>query len=130
MEIDHFRVTVRARNFDRTTTFYGETLALPRVASEENDGIVGHLYQAGPGQILVLGRSDEGRGLDEAFEYRGPQHKLEISLMVDSAQKVYDDIIFRQKNIPGGLTTGASGETVFQTYDPDGVKILFREHAD
>lgn len=130
MEIDQFRVTVRARNFDRTTAFYGETLALPRIATEETDGVLGHLYQAGPGQILVLGRSEAGRGLDEAFEYRGPQHKMEISLVVGSAQKVYDDIIFRQKNIPGGMTTSSSGEAVFQTYDPDGVKILFHERAD
>ena len=33
MEIRQFRVVLKARDFDRTCSFYGETLALPRLQS-------------------------------------------------------------------------------------------------
>ncbi|MNC88416.1 hypothetical protein D3C83_42280 [compost metagenome] len=79
----------------------------------------------------VLGRAHgiEGTGYDELFDYQGPEHKLVLELMVPSAEKAYEQLQFRDKNIPGGLRTGTDGALVFETHDPDGVKILFRQVA-
>jgi catechol 2,3-dioxygenase-like lactoylglutathione lyase family enzyme len=131
MEIRQFRVVVKARDFERTCRFYGDTLALPRLQSWDRENGRGALYQAGSGAVEVLGRAHgaEGEGYDETFEYQGPEHKLVLELMVPSAEKAYEQLQFRDKNIPGGLRTGADGALVFETHDPDGVKVLFRQVA-
>ena len=129
MEIRQFRVVVKARDFDRTCRFYGETLALPRLQSWDRENGRGALFQAGAAAIEVLGRAHggEGPGYDETFEYHGPQQKLVIELMVPSAEKAYEQLQFRDRNIPGGLSTGADGALVFETHDPDGVQVVFRQ---
>ncbi len=128
MDIESFRVTVRAREYERTCQFYGETLALPEVGTREEGDLKATQYQAGPGTIEVIGRASDSphRGDDDVFEYRGPSQKLEITLLVTSPQKVYDELIFRNQNIPGGMHELEDGSVVFQTHDPDGVRILFR----
>lgn len=128
MEIRQFRVVVRARDFDRTCRFYGETLALPRLQSWDRENGRGALFAAGTGAIEVLGRAhglEEGR--DESFDYQGPQQKLTVVLTVTSAKKAYEDLIFRDRNIPGGLRPDPDGALVFETLDPDGFEILFRQ---
>lgn len=129
MDIHHFRVVLRARNFDRTCRFYGETLAFPRIRTWEGDDLRGALFQAGPAIIEVLGRPDGAPpgARDELFDYQGPEHKLLVSLDVPSAEKAYEELHFREKNIPGGLRRDHEGVMVFETHDPDGVKIVFRE---
>jgi catechol 2,3-dioxygenase-like lactoylglutathione lyase family enzyme len=131
MEIRQFRVVVRARDFDRTCRFYGETLALPRLQSWDRESGRGALFQAGTGTIVVLGRAHgrEGPGYDESFDYQGPEQKLAIELLVPSAEKAYEELQFRDRNLPGGLATGSDGALVFETHDPDGVRILFRQSA-
>ncbi len=127
MEIRQFRVVLRAHDFDRTCAFYGETLALPRLQSWDRENGRGALYQAGTGAIEVLGRahgSESGR--DERYDFQGPDQKLEIVLNVVSAERAYEELLFRDRNIPGGLRTDPGGTTVFATRDPDGVHILFR----
>lgn len=127
MEIRQFRVVLRAHDFDRTCSFYGETLALPRLQSWDRENGRGALYQAGTGVIEVLGRSHgEGTGRDERFDYQGPDHKLEIVILVPSAEKAYEEILFRNRNIPGGLRPDSDGTLIFATHDPDGVHVLFR----
>jgi catechol 2,3-dioxygenase-like lactoylglutathione lyase family enzyme len=128
MEIRQFRVVVRARDFDRTCRFYGETLALPRLQSWDRENGRGALFAAGTGAIEVHGRAHglEG-GRDESYDYQGPQQKITVVLTVASAEKAYEDLIFRDKNIPGGLRPDPDGALVFETHDPDGVKIVFRE---
>lgn len=130
MEIRQFRVVLKARDFDRTCRFYGDVLALPRLQSWDRETGRGALYQAGSGAIEVLGRAHGGEdGRDEAFDYQGPQQKLIVALTVASAEKAYEELIFRDRNIPGGLRTEPDGAVVFETHDPDGVKILFRQNA-
>ena len=68
----------------------------------------------------------EGRR-DESFDYQGPEQKLTVVLTVTSAEKAYEDLIFRDRNIPGGLRPDPDGALVFETHDPDGVKIDFRQ---
>ncbi len=128
MDIEGFRVTVRARDFERTCRFYGETLALPNVGSQEEGDLLANRFQAGSGTIEVIGRARDARlGDDDSiYEYRGPDQKMEISLIVDSPRKVYDELIFRNQNIPGGMHDLEDGSVVFQTRDPDGVRIIFR----
>jgi catechol 2,3-dioxygenase-like lactoylglutathione lyase family enzyme len=128
MEIRQFRVVLKARDFDRTCSFYGETLALPRLQSWDREGGRGALYQAGTGVIEIQGRGHgAGEGRDEAFDYQGPQHKMTVVLHTPSAEKAYEELIFRNRNIPGGLHPGDDGALVFATHDPDGVKIVFRQ---
>ena len=130
MEIRQFRVVVRARDFERTCRFYGEVLALPRLQSWDREHGRGALFQAGPGAIEVLGRPHgEESGRDEAFDYQGPQQKLSVVFAVASAETAYEELLFRDRNIPGGLRTEPDGATVFETHDPDGVRILYRQHA-
>ena len=129
MEIRQFRVVVRARRFDRTCAFYGETLALPRVQNWERDDGRGALFQAGPGIVEVLGRAAraETRERDESFDYQGPHHKLVLVMLVPSAEKAYQEMLFRDKNIPGGLRQDGDGSLLFDTHDPDGVRVIFKE---
>lgn len=129
MEIEQFRVTLRAREFDQTCHFYGETLALPRIESFEHEDLQGSTYQVGPAVIEVLGRRPglPRREDDILFEYRGPTHEMELTLEVPSPRKAYDELIFRQHNIPGGMRTDEAGDELFETHDPDGVRIFFRK---
>jgi catechol 2,3-dioxygenase-like lactoylglutathione lyase family enzyme len=130
MELRQFRVIVRARDFDRTCRFYGETLMLPRLQSWDREIGRGALFQAGTGAIEVLGRAraaQDGDALDEAFDYQGPQQKMVLVMTVPSAEKAYEELIFRDRNIPGGLRPDSDGVLVFETHDPDGVRIVFRQ---
>lgn len=127
MEIRQFRVVIRARNFDRTYRFYGDALALPRLQNWDREDGRGALFQAGSGVVEVLGRpagEDDDR-MDESFEYQGPQHKMSLVMVVSSAEQAYAEIHFREKNIPGGLRKDDEGNLVFETHDPDGVRVLF-----
>ena len=131
MDIRQFRVVVRARSFERTCRFYGETLSLPRMQSWDREDGRGALYQAGTAVIEVLGRppgtADRDRERDESFDYQGPHHKLVIELLVPSADKAYQELLGRDKNIPGGLRKDADGTLLFDTHDPDGVRVLFKQ---
>ena len=128
MEIRQFRVVVRARDFDRSCRFYGETLALPRLQSWDREAGRGALFAAGTGAIEVLGRPHGlEAGREESFDYQGPQQKLTVVLTVTSAEKAYEDLIFRDRNIPGGLRPDPDGALVSETHDPDGVQIVFRQ---
>jgi len=129
MEIRQFRVVVRASDFERTCRFYGEVLALPRVQSWDGASGRGALYQAGSGVIEILGRhrTEQGGSRDERYSYHGPDHKLTVTLVVPSAEAAYQELIFRDKNVPGGLRKGADGELSFETHDPDGVRIVLRQ---
>jgi catechol 2,3-dioxygenase-like lactoylglutathione lyase family enzyme len=127
MEIRQFRVVVRARDFDRTCRFYGEVLALPRLQSWDRETGRGALYQAGSGAIEVHGRPhgiDDGR--DESFEFYGPIRKLQIVLTVPNAEKAYEELLFRDPNVPGALEAGTDGAVSFSTHDPDGVVVILR----
>ncbi|HYO16760.1 MAG TPA: VOC family protein [Thermoanaerobaculia bacterium] len=130
MEIRQFRVVIRAKRFDRTCRFYGESLALPRLQSWDRDDSRGVRFQAGSAVVEVLGRPAASEGplaFDETYDYVGPEQKLVLVLQVPSAQKAYDEIFFREKNIPGGLRQDAEGVLLFETHDPDGVRVIFRE---
>ncbi|MDX1503021.1 MAG: VOC family protein [Thermoanaerobaculia bacterium] len=125
MNIDQFRTVVRAKSFEGTCRFYGDVMGLPRLHSWDDESGRGARFQAGTGVIEVLGSAREGEG--EEFRYQGPEHKLTLSLKVSSAEKAYEEMHFREKNIPGGLRERADGSLVFETCDPDGVKIHFVE---
>jgi catechol 2,3-dioxygenase-like lactoylglutathione lyase family enzyme len=129
MEIRQFRVVIRARSFERTCAFYGETLALPRLQNWEREDGRGALYQAGSAVVEVLGRGagEATRQRDENFDYQGPHHKLVLVLLVPSAEKAYQELLFRDKNIPGGLRQDADGALIFDTHDPDGVRVIFKQ---
>jgi len=128
MDIRQFRVVVKARDFERTCRFYGETLALPRLQAWDRENGRSALYQAGTGAIEVRGRAHGAEvARDETFDYQGPQHKIAVVLLVASAEQTYEELIFRDKNIPGGLRPDPDGTLVFETHDPDGVKVVFRQ---
>lgn len=127
MQIRQFRVVLRAKSFERTTRFYGEVLALPRLQSWDREDGRGALFQAGTGAVEVIGRPRGSQGYDESFDYQGPQHKLELSWIVPSAERAYEELLFRDKNIPGGLRRSPEGALQFETHDPDGVRIILRE---
>jgi len=129
MQIRQFRVVLKAKNFDRTCNFYGEVLALPRLQSWDDEEGRGALFQAGTGAVEVIGRPRDSHGWDEDFDYQGPQHKLVLSWIVPSAERAYEELLFRDKNVPGGLRRGADGVLAFETHDPDGVRILLREEG-
>lgn len=130
MEIRQFRVVIRAKHFDRTCRFYGESLSLPRLQTWEREDARGALYQAGSAVIEVQGRPASGEGpldWEETYDYQGPEHKMTILLLVPSAEKAYEEIFFRDKNVPGGLRKDVDGTLIFATHDPDGVPVICRE---
>jgi catechol 2,3-dioxygenase-like lactoylglutathione lyase family enzyme len=129
MQIRQFRVVLKAKSFERTSRFYGEVLALPRLQSWDHEDGRGALFQAGSGAVEVVGRPRDSGGFDEDFDYAGPQHKLELSWIVPSAERAYEELLFRDKNIPGGLRKAPGGGLQFETHDPDGVRILLREES-
>lgn len=135
MDIRQVRVVVRSKNFDRSCRFYEDVLGLPRLDEWEAEGGRGVLYQAGNAAIEVLGRSEAergsnvgSRGWDEIYDYQGPEHKVTLTLVVASAEKAYETLFHRDKNIPGGLLATPQGR-VFKTHDPDGLQIHFLEDA-
>ena len=131
MEIRQTRVVIRAKNFDRTCKFYATSLALPQVGDWEGSVSRGARFQAG-GAVIEVQRRPEGldpRAYDEAFDYQGPSHKMIVELAVPSAEGAYQEMLFRDKNIPGGLRTDDRGRLLFETRDPDGVRILCIEEA-
>lgn len=130
MDIQELRVVVRAKRFERTRRFYGETLAFPEIGAWQEGERRGVRFQAGPAVVEVIGRAvEEPLGWDEEFDYVGPKHKLTLTLVVPSAEKAYETLHFRDRNVPGGLRQDeqGGGGLVFETHDPDGVRILFRE---
>ncbi|HEX7186358.1 MAG TPA: VOC family protein [Thermoanaerobaculia bacterium] len=130
MEIRQFRVVVRAKSFDSTCRFYGESLAFPRLQSWSGENERGALFQAGAGVVQVLGRpaaAENPRSWDETYDYHGPAHKMTIALVVPSAEAAYQEAHFRDKNIPGGLRRDTDGGLIFETHDPDGVKVVFKQ---
>ena len=132
MEIRQFRVVVRAKNFERTCKFYGESLALPRLQNWDREDSRGALYQAGSAVVEVLGRPAGTEGpfaFDETYDYQGPKHKMTLILIVPSAEKAYEELLFRDKNIPGGLRKDTDGVLIFETHDPDGVKVICRQES-
>ena len=129
MQIRQFRVVLRTKLFERTTRFYGEVLALPQLQSWDREDGRGALFQAGTGAIEVIGRPRDVAGYDESFDYQGPQHKMVIALAVPSAERAYEELLFRDKNVPGGLRKNAEGGLQFETHDPDGVRIILREET-
>lgn len=129
MQIRQFRVVLKTKNFDRTCNFYGEVLALPRLQSWDDEDGRGALYQAGTGAVEVIGRRRDSHGYDEDFDYQGPQHKLVLTWIVPSAERAYEELLFRDKNVPGGLRKNRDGSLTFETHDPDGVRILLREES-
>lgn len=128
MEIQQFRLVVRASDFERSQSFYGDVLALPLLHSWDGEGGRGALYRAGSGFVELRGRSRTGgrTSSDEIFGYQGTQ-KMSITFRVASAEKAYEELIFRERNIPGGLKSLEDGSKVFETQDPDGVKIVYLE---
>jgi catechol 2,3-dioxygenase-like lactoylglutathione lyase family enzyme len=129
MEIRETRVVLRARSFDRTCQFYGETLALPRLRSWDREDGRGACFLAGQAEVEVLGRSrgELGDLRDEVYDYQGPAHKLSLLLVVPSAERAYEELFARDKDVPGGLRRDLDGTLLFETHDPDGVKIVFRQ---
>jgi catechol 2,3-dioxygenase-like lactoylglutathione lyase family enzyme len=130
MEIRQFRVVIRAKHFDRTCKFYQDSLALPRLQTWERDDARGSVFQVGEGLVEVVGRPSAGESplaFDEAHDYQGPRQKLTLELTVPSAEKAYEELLFRDKNIPGGLRKDVAGTLVFETHDPDGVRIVYRQ---
>jgi catechol 2,3-dioxygenase-like lactoylglutathione lyase family enzyme len=129
MEIRQFRLALKARRFDRTCRFYNEVLGLPRLRSWEGEHGRGALFQAGPGVVEVRGRSRDKERHDrsEAFDYQGPAQKMTVTLQVASAERAYERLLLADRNIPGGLETLPDGKLVFETHDPDGVRVRFSE---
>jgi catechol 2,3-dioxygenase-like lactoylglutathione lyase family enzyme len=130
MEIRQFRVVVRAKSFESTCRFYGESLAFPRLQSWDREDERAALFQAGAAVVQVVGRpakDETPRSYDETYDYQGPHHKMTLALVVPSAEAAYQEAHFRDKNIPGGLRRDTDGGLIFETHDPDGVKVIFKQ---
>ncbi len=129
MEIRQFRVVIRAKFYERTTRFYGESLAFPRLQSWDREDGRGALFQAGSGVVEIIGRPSDAdaRGRDEAFDSQGPLTKVTMTVVVPSPEQAYQECLFRDKNIPGGLRKDEGGTLLFETHDPEGVRIHFRQ---
>lgn len=130
MEIRQFRVVVRAKSFERTCRFYSESLAFLRLQSWDREDGRGALFLAGEAVIEVLGRpaaAEASRSFDETYDYLGPHHKLTLALIVPSADTAYQEALFRDKSIPGDLRKDTDGGLLFETHDPDGVKVVFKQ---
>jgi catechol 2,3-dioxygenase-like lactoylglutathione lyase family enzyme len=130
MEIRQFRVVVRALYYDRALKFYGESLALPRLRSWEREDARGTVFQAGTAILEVIGppASEDPRfDPDERFEAYGPRNKTSLVFEVPSAQQAFEEIQFRERNIPGGLRQDDDGALIFETHDPEGVRVVFKE---
>ncbi|MDH3226652.1 MAG: hypothetical protein OEM67_06135 [Thermoleophilia bacterium] len=124
MEIEEFTVVLEAADFDRTCRFYGEVMSLPRLRSWSAESGRRAVFRAGTGLIEIksgVQRRKPARSMSDG----APRPTL--TLTVSSAQEAYERLIFREKNIPGGLKTEPDGRTVFETHDPDGVVILLSE---
>lgn len=133
MDIRETRIALRAKNFDRTCRFYEEVLGWPRLGDWSREDGRGARFQAGETVLEVRGRpkpGEAGREWDETYDYQGPEHKLSIEIVVPSAEKAYDELLLRDKNIPGGLSRREDGVLTFRTHDPDGVTLVFRESDD
>jgi catechol 2,3-dioxygenase-like lactoylglutathione lyase family enzyme len=129
MEIRQTRVLIRAKSFERALKFYGDALALPRLHSWDREDGRGAVFQAGSAVLEIVGRpaGEDPRLRDERFETEEPYVKTTLVFDVPSAQRAYDDVFFREKNIPGGLQKDDQGRLTFVTHDPDNVRIVFRE---
>ncbi len=132
MEILQFRVVVRTSNFERALKFYGQALALPKLRSWDGDGMRVALLQAGAGVLELQGppASADPRLTEERFNPQGPLTKTRIVFLVPSAQKAEEELRFRERNIPGGLRKDDDGALMFETHDPDGIKVAFKEPID
>ncbi|MDH4066847.1 MAG: hypothetical protein OEW19_20800 [Acidobacteriota bacterium] len=124
MEIRELRATLKARDFDRTCHFYGSVLALSSLSSRDSAAGRSTIFQAGAAQIEVTGLA---HGKDPSLGYHPPDAPMVLTMVVASAEAVYQELIFRDRNIPGGLRRDSAGRAVYETNDPDGVKIRFVE---
>lgn len=129
MEIRQFRVLIRTSYYERAVQFYGDALSLPKLDSWDREYGRATLFQAGSAVLEILGPpgSQDSRLTDERFEGQGPKIKLTLVFDVLSAQKADEEIRFRHKNIPGGLRKDDEGRYIFETHDPDGNQVIFRE---
>jgi catechol 2,3-dioxygenase-like lactoylglutathione lyase family enzyme len=129
MEIRQSRVVIRTANFERAMKFYAVALALPQVQSWNRETERGAVFQAGSTLIEILGApaGEDVRLNDERFKAQGPRILLSLVLDVPSAQQAFDEIFFREKNIPGGLEKDDQGRLTFVTHDPDNLRIVLRE---
>lgn len=129
MEIRQFRVVIRASNFERAMKFYEGALALPRLDTWDRDDQRGAVFQAGSTLLEVVGppAGEDPRANDERFTGQGPLIKTTLVFDVPSAQQAFDEIFFREKNIPGGFQKDDRGRMTFVTHDPDNIRVVFRE---
>ena len=129
MEILQSRVVIRTANFERAMKFYAVALALPQVQSWNRETERGAVFQAGATLIEILGApaGEDVRLNDERFKAQGPRIQLSLVLDVPSAQQAFDEIFFREKNIPGGMEKDGEGRLTFVTHDPDNLRIVLRE---
>src|SRR5436309_443903 len=104
MEIRQFRVVIRTSSFERATKLYGNALGLPQLESWDREADRGAVYQAGTSVLEVVGppASEDPRQNDERFNPQGPHIRAALVFEVPSAQAAFDEIFFREKNIPGG----------------------------
>jgi hypothetical protein len=131
MEIRQFRVVIRTQYFARAMKFYEISLGLPKLQSWDTDEGQGALFQAGSAVLVVLGApsSQDTRLTDERYNPQGPKTQTKLVFIVPSAQKAYDEIFFREKNVPGGLLKDDDGILMFETHDPDGIRVAFKEES-